>query len=103
MADVAPGNRPVTAQVRRGIAMTAETEVMKACFGADFNGCAAATMTTDARILAAQIGEVVMALNAVHRAMFVVRKPEDQRLITLQERFTQGQSRATARQCKQRD
>ena len=83
--------------------MTSETELMKARFGADLNGGAAATMTTDARILAAQIGEVVMTLNAVHRTMFVVRKPEDQRLITTQERFTQGQSRATARQCKQRD
>ena len=83
--------------------MTTETEVVKARFGADLNGSAAAAMTTDARIGTAPIDEVVMTLNAVHRAMFVVRKAQDQRLTTAQEWFTQGQSRATAHQCKQRD
>ena len=83
--------------------MTTETEVVKARFGANLNVRAAATMTTDARIRAAPIGKVVMTLNAVHRAVFVVRKPEDQRLATTQEWFAQGQSRATAQQCKQRD
>ena len=83
--------------------MTTETEVVKARFGADSNGSAAAAMTTDARIGTAPIGEVVMTLNTVHRAMFVVRKVEDQRLATAQERLTQGQNRATAHQCKQRD
>lgn len=76
--------------------MTTETEVVKARLGADLNGRAAAAMTTDARIVAAAIVEVVMALNAVHRAMFVVREPKDQRFTTTQERFTQGQSCATA-------
>jgi len=103
MAGVAPRDRPVTRQVRRGVAMTTETEVVKARFGADPNGRAAAAMTTDARIGTAAIGEVVMTLNAVHRAMFVVRKAQGQRLTTTQERFAQGQSRATAQQCKQRD
>jgi len=83
--------------------MTTKTEVMKARFGAGPNGSAAAAMTTDARIFTAAIGEVVMTLNAVHRAMFVVRKAQGQRLTTAQERFTQGQSCATAHQCKQRD
>ena len=83
--------------------MTTETEVVKARFGAGPNGSAAAAMTTDARIFTAAIGEVVMTLNAVHRAMFVVRKAQGQRLTTAQERFTQGQSCATAHQCKQRD
>lgn len=76
--------------------MTTETEVVKARLGADQYGRAAAAMTTDARILTAAIVEVVMALNAVHRPMFVVREPKDQRLTTMQERFTQGQSRAIA-------
>ena len=83
--------------------MTTETEVVKARFGAGPNGSAAAAMTTDARIFTAAIGEVVMTLNAVHRAMFVVRKAQGQRLTTAQERFTQGQSCATAHQRKQRD
>jgi len=82
--------------------MTTKTEVMKARFGAGPNGSAAAAMTTDARIFTAAIGEVVMTLNAIHRAMFVVRKAQGQRLTTAQDRFTQGQSRATAHQCKQR-
>jgi len=81
--------------------MTTETEVVKTRFGADLNDRAAAAMTTDARILAALIGEVVMTLNTVHRAMRVVRKPENQGLTTTQERFTQGKRRATAHQCKQ--
>ena len=69
--------------------MTTETEVVKTRFGADLNDRAAAAMTTDARILAALIGEVVMTLNTVHRAMFVVRKAEDQWLATAHEGFTQ--------------
>src|SRR3979409_1697845 len=103
MAGVAPCDRPVTGQRRTGVAMTTATEVVKARFGAGPNGNAAAAMTTDARIFTAAIGEVVMTLNAVHRAMFEVRKAQGQRLTTAQERFTQGQSRATAHQCKQRD
>jgi hypothetical protein len=62
--------------------MTTETEVVKARFGADPNGSAAAAMTTDARIFAAPIDEVVMTCNAVHRAVFLVRKTQDQRLTT---------------------
>ena len=95
MAGVAPSDRSVTGQARRGVAMTTETEVVKARFSADPNGSVAAAMATDARIATALIGEVVMTLNAVHRAMFVVRKAQDQRLTTAQERFTQGQSRST--------
>ena len=67
----------MTAEVRRGVAVTTETEVVKARFGADPNDSAAAAMTTDARIFAALIGEVVMTLNAVHRPMLVVREPKD--------------------------
>ena len=78
--------------------MTTEAEVVKARFGAHPNGSAGATMTTDARILAGSVDEVVMTLNAVHRAMFVVRKPEGQRLTTTQERFAQGQGRPSPHQ-----
>ena len=74
MTGLASSDRPVTCQVRRGVAMTTETEVMKARFGADLNGSAAAAMTTDARIFTAPIDVVVMTQNAVHRAVFVVRK-----------------------------
>src|ERR1700747_865703 len=35
--------------------------------------------------------------------MLVVRKPKDQWLTTANERFTQGESRASARQCQQGD
>jgi hypothetical protein len=83
--------------------MTAETEVVKARFGADPDVDTAAAMTTDTRVGSAPIDEVVMTLNAVHRAMFVVRKSQDERLTTAQERFTQRQSRVSAQQCKQRD
>ena len=40
--------------------MTTQTEVVKARLGTDSNLSAAAAMTTDARIGAALIGEVVM-------------------------------------------
>ena len=70
--------------------MTTETEVVKTRFGADLNDRAAAAMTTDARILAGPIDEVMVTLNAVHRAMFVVRKGEVQRITTAHERFTQS-------------
>ena len=60
MAAIAPRDRPVTDQVRRRVAMTTETEIVKARLGADSNLSAAAAMTTDARIAAALIGEVVM-------------------------------------------
>jgi hypothetical protein len=76
--------------------MTTETEVVKARFGADSNVSAAAAMTTDARVRTAAIGEVVMTLNAVHRAMFVMRKVEHQWLAAAQKRFTQRQGRASA-------
>ena len=83
--------------------MTTETEVMKACFGADPNGCATATMTADTRVGTASIDEVVMALNAVHRAMFVVGKAQNQGLTTPQEWFAQRQCCATAQHGKQGD
>ena len=77
VASVAPRRRPVTGQVRRGVAMTTEAEVVKARFGADPNGSTAAAMTTDARVFTAPIDEVVMTRDAVHRAVFLVRKTQD--------------------------
>lgn len=94
MAGGAPRDRPVAGQVRRRVTVTPETEVMKARFGADPNGGAAAAMTTDTRIATGPISEVVMTLNAVYRAMFVVRKAQDQRLATAHKRLAQRQSRA---------
>ena len=69
--------------------MTPETEVVKARFGTDPNGSAAAAMATDTRVGAGPIGEVVMTQNTVHRAMFVVRKAQDQWLAAAHEGFTQ--------------
>ena len=76
MAGVAPCDGPVAGEVGRGVAMATETEVVKARFGADSNGSAAAAMTTDARIFTAPIDEVVMTRNAVHRAVFIVWKTQ---------------------------
>ena len=78
--------------------MTPETEGVKARFGAHPNRCARAAMTTDARIVTAPIDKVVMALNAVHAAMSVVRETQDQRRITPQERFAQSHNRTTTHQ-----
>ena len=74
MAGIASRDRPVGTQVRRGVTMTTETEVVKACFGSDPNGRAVATMTTDARSFTAPIEVVVMAHDTIHRAVLVVRK-----------------------------
>jgi hypothetical protein len=65
---------------------------VKTRFGAHPNVSAAAAVTADARIRAGLIGEVVVTVNAVHLAMFVVRKIQDQPITTGQERFTQGES-----------
>jgi hypothetical protein len=83
--------------------MTAEAEVVKARFGAQLNNSAAAAMTTDARVSTAAIREVVMTLDAVHCAVLVVRKVNDQPLTTAEERFTQRQSCAASQQCEERD
>lgn len=68
--------------------MTAEAEVVKARFGADPKVRATTAMTTDAGIGTRAIDEVVMTLNAVHLAMFVVRKVHDQSLTSAQERLS---------------
>jgi hypothetical protein len=57
--------------------MTPETKVVKARLGTNPNGSAATAMTADTRLGAAPIGEIVMTLNTVHRAMLVVRKAQD--------------------------
>lgn len=103
MAGVAARDRSMTGQERGRIAVTAEAEVVKARFSADANVRSAAAMTTDARIGTAPIGKVVMTLNAVYLAMLVVREAQYERFTTAQEGFTQGQSRASAHQCKQRE
>ena len=83
--------------------MTAETEVMKACFRTDSNLSAAAAMTTYTGLGAALVGEVVMTKNAVHRAMLVMRKVQGQTLTAGQERLPQRQSAARAHHCGQRN
>ena len=101
MAGVAPHDGPVAGEVGRGVAMATETEVVEARFGANRNATAAAAMATDTRFRTGPIGEVMVALNAVHRAMLVMRKFHDHRLTTMQECFTQGQRRASAHQYEQ--
>ena len=83
--------------------MTTETEIVKAGFHADPKCRAAATMTTDARLLAAAVEVVVMTPGAGHGAVFVVRKVDRQPLTAVQKRFTHRQGRATAQQRQQRD
>ena len=58
--------------------MTTEAEVMKARLGAHPNGSTAAAMTADTRVATGAVSEVVMTLNAVYGAMFVVRKAQDE-------------------------
>ena len=69
--------------------MTTEAEVMKARLGAHPNGSTAAAMTADTRVATGPVDEIVMTLNTVHRAMFVVREAQDQWLATAYEGFTQ--------------
>jgi len=102
VAAVAPRYRSVAGEVRRRVAMTTKTEIVEARFCADPDAGAAAAMATDTRVGAGPIGEVVMTLNAVHRAMLVMRKTEDQWLTATQEGFTQGQRRASSYQHEQR-
>jgi hypothetical protein len=83
--------------------MATETEIMKARFRAGTEVRTTAAVTTDARTGPGSVGEVVMTLNAVHLAMLVVRKPQDQRLTAPYERLTQSESGATAQRCEQRD
>ena len=54
----------MSGHVRRGIAMTTETEVVKARLGTDLNVRATTAMTSDARRGTSPIGEVVMAAYA---------------------------------------
>jgi hypothetical protein len=83
--------------------MTTETEIVKACFGTNPDVGTATAMTADTRVGPAPIDEIVMTLNAVHCAMLVVGKAEDQRLTAAQEWLTQRESRASVQQGKQRD
>ena len=82
--------------------MTTKTEVVEARFCADPDAGAATAMATDTRVGTSPIGEVVMTLNAVHRAMLVMRKTEDQWFTATQQRLTQTQRRASAHQQEQR-
>lgn len=103
MAGAAARNRPMAAHVPRRIPVAAETKVMKAGFGADSKVCSAAAMTTDTGTGPAPVDEVVMTQNAVHLAMFVVRKAQDQRLAAPHERFAECERGASAHQCEQRN
>jgi hypothetical protein len=83
--------------------MTTKAEVVKASFGAYLNVRAAAPMTTDAGALPAPIDVIVVTLNAVHRAMFVVGEVQNQPITARHERFPQSQGRASPHQGNQRD
>lgn len=101
MAAGAFRDRPVSGQASGRIAMTSETEIVKARLGAHPNGGAVAAVTTDARLLTAPIDVVVMTLNAVHCTVFVVREVQGQPLTAAQERLAQSQGGAIGQQCKQ--
>ena len=74
MAGVAARRRAVMFEPCRRIAMAAQAEVVKARLGTDPNRRSMAAVTTDAGLAAGPIAEIVMALDAVDLAMFVVRK-----------------------------
>ena len=96
MAAVAPRDRPVAGRNGRRIAMTAQAELVKACFDTHSKVSTRAAMTADAGAASGCVGEVVMALKAVDRPMLLVREVQEQWLAPAQERFAQGPSR-TAR------
>ena len=83
--------------------MAAQAEIVKARLSPDANRSARAAMAADAGPLAAAVEVVVMAHDAVHRAVPVVREGQHQRLAAAQEWLTQSQRRAPAQQCSQRD
>ena len=103
MTGTATRDRPGAGQVRRGIAMTTETEVVKTRFRPDPNRRAAAAMTADAGLRAAPIDVVVMTLNALHGAVFVVGKVYGEPFSAAQERLAHRHSHATMQQSKQGD
>ena len=83
--------------------MTTETEVVKTRFRADPNHRPAAAMTADARLLAAPVDVVVMTVNALHGAVFVVREVYGEPLTTAQERLAHRQRHPSMQQSEQYD
>ena len=74
MAGLAACRGAVMFEPCRRVAMAPQAEIMKARLGTDLNRRPTASVTTDAGIAASPIAEVVMALDAVDLAVFVVRK-----------------------------
>jgi hypothetical protein len=83
--------------------MTAEAELVKACFDTDLEVSTCAAVTADAGTAPGGVGEVVMTLKAVDRPMFLVREVQEQSLVAAQERLAQCKSRAARQQRPQGD
>ena len=79
MAGLAAGCRAVMFELRRRVAMASQAEVVKARLGTDQDRRSAAAVTTDAGVAAGPIAEVMVTLDAIDLAVFVVRKVDCQR------------------------
>src|SRR5580704_7970425 len=91
VAGVAARRGSVMFEPWRRIAMAPQAEVVKARLGSDQNRRSATAVTTDASIAASPIVEIVMALNTVDLAVFVVRKVDCQRRRAPEYRLAQRQ------------
>jgi len=100
MAGLAARRRTVMFEFRGRIAMAPQAEVVKARLGTDQNRGSTAAVTADAGIAASPIGEVVMALDTVDFAVFVVRKVYRQPDRAPDYRLAQCQQRMPHRQWK---
>lgn len=100
MAGLAASGRAVMFELCRRIAMAPQAEVVKARLGTDQDRRSAAAVTTDAGIAAGPIAEVMVALDAIDLAVFVVRKVDRQRGRTPDYRLTQCQRRMRDHQWK---
>jgi hypothetical protein len=96
MAARAARCRAVVLESRTRVTMTPQAEVVEAGFGTQAELGAAASMATKASTVPGSIDEIVVALDAVHLAMPVVRKVDLQGCRTSHDRLTQDENRASA-------
>jgi hypothetical protein len=79
MAGLAATDWPVPFELPRGMAVTTQAEIVKPCFSADTQVGTRAAMTRIATAAARVIDEVVMAFNAFHLSVSLVREIDLQR------------------------
>ena len=91
MAGLAARRRAVMFELCWRIAMAPQAEVVKARFGTDLDRRSAAAVTTDAGIAASPIAEVVVALDAIDVAVFIMGKVDRKRCRAPNHRLAQCQ------------